>query len=135
LGADLLIHSGREDAREVLRAWTSGRGAEHVVEAVGHAATRRMAVDACAKGGRLLFLGLAENDSALPWIEMTRNELSIFTSFAYAPRDFEASVRLLASRPFDLKPWTETVPLADGEAAFRKMAHDPGATLKLMLSV
>ncbi len=135
LGADLLVHSGREDTREAIREWTSGRGAEHVVEAVGHAATRRMAVDACAKGGRLLFLGLAENDSALPWIEMTRNELSVFTSFAYTPRDFEASVRLLSSRPFDLKPWTETLPLADGEAAFRKMAHDPGATLKLMLSV
>jgi threonine dehydrogenase-like Zn-dependent dehydrogenase len=135
LGADLLVHSGREDTREVLRAWTSGRGSEHVVEAVGHAATRRMAVDACARGGRLLFLGLAENDSALPWIEMTRNELSVFTSFAYTPRDFDASVRLLASRPFDLKPWTLTMPLAEGEAAFRKMAHDPGATLKLMLSV
>ncbi len=135
LGADLTIHSGRENAEEVLRSWTEGRGAEHVVEAVGHAATRRAAVAACGKGGRLLFLGLAENDSPLPWIEMTRNELSVFTSFAYTPRDFEASVRLLETRPFDLKPWTDTMPLGEGEAAFRKMAHDPGATLKLMLKV
>jgi threonine dehydrogenase-like Zn-dependent dehydrogenase len=135
LGADLTIDSGHENAEEVLRSWTDGRGAEHVVEAVGHAATRRAAVAACGKGGRLLFLGLAENDSPLPWIEMTRNELSVFTSFAYTPRDFEASVRLLETRPFDLKPWTEAMPLAEGEAAFRKMAHHPGATLKLMLSV
>jgi threonine dehydrogenase-like Zn-dependent dehydrogenase len=135
LGAEVVVHAGREDVPEVLRAWTDGRGAEHVVEAVGTDATRRAAVAACAKGGRLLFLGLAENDTALPWIEMTRNEQSVFTSFAYAPRDFEASVRLLETRPFDLKPWTEAMPLAEGEAAFRKMAHDPGSTLKLMLAV
>jgi len=135
LGAELVVHAGRENVQEVLRAWTDGRGAEHVIEAVGSDATRRTAVAACAKGGRLLFLGLAENDTALPWIEMTRNELAIFTSFAYAPRDFEASVRLLETRPFDLKPWTQTMPLADGQAAFAKMAHDPGATLKLMLSI
>jgi threonine dehydrogenase-like Zn-dependent dehydrogenase len=135
LGADLVIHGGRDDTREALHSWTGGRGAEHVVEAVGLAATRRAAVAACGKGGRLLFLGLAENDSALPWIEMTRNELSVFTSFAYTPRDFEASVRLLETRPFDLKPWTETLPLDHGQAAFHKMAHDPGATLKLMLAV
>jgi threonine dehydrogenase-like Zn-dependent dehydrogenase len=135
LGADRVIHAGREDPVEAMGAWTDGRGAEHVVEAVGHAATRRTAVAACAKGGRLLFLGLAENDSALPWIEMTRNEQSVFTSFAYTPRDFEASVRLLETRPFDLKPWTLTMPLRYGEAAFRKMAHDPGPTLKLLLAV
>ena len=112
-----------------------GRGAEHVVEAVGVEATRRAAVAASSKGGRILFLGLAQNDSALPWIEMTRNEQAVFTSFAYTPRDFEAAVRLVEARRFDLKPWTETRPLAEGQASFVKMARDPGATLKLMLTV
>ena len=135
LGADLLIDAGREDTAEALRTWTEGRGVEHVVEAVGLPATRRAAVAATASGGRLLFLGLAENDSALPWTYMIRKEHAVFTSFAYTPRDFEASVRLLEMRPFDLKPWTETMPLGEGQAAFRKMAHDPGATLKLMLAV
>ena len=66
---------------------------------------------------------------------MTRNEQAVFTSFAYTPRDFEAAVRLVEARRFDLKPWTETRPLADGQASFLKMARDPGATLKLMLTV
>jgi threonine dehydrogenase-like Zn-dependent dehydrogenase len=135
LGANLVIDASREDAPLALRQWTQGRGAEHVVEAVGVPATRRAAVAATASGGRLLFLGLAENDSALPWTDMIRKEHAVFTSFAYTPRDFEASVRLLETRSFDLKPWTETVPLALGQGAFAKMAHHPGATLKLMLSV
>ena len=135
LGADLAVDGSRPDALDEVRAWTDGRGADHVVEAVGVEATRRAAVAACSKGGRILFLGLAQNDSALPWIEMTRNEQSVFTSFAYTPRDFEAAVRLVEARRFDLKPWTETRPLAEGQASFVKMARDPGATLKLMLSV
>jgi threonine dehydrogenase-like Zn-dependent dehydrogenase len=135
LGADLVIDASREDPAEALRSWTGGRGTEHVVEAVGLPATRRAAVAATASGGRLLFLGLAENDSALPWIEMIRKEHAVFTSFAYAPRDFAAAVRLVEARRFDLKPWTETWPLADGQAAFAKMAREPGDTLKLMLQV
>jgi len=81
LGADLVVDARREDATEALRAWTGGRGAEYVVEAVGLPATRRAAVAATASGGRLVFLGLAENDSALPWIEMIRKEQAVFTSF------------------------------------------------------
>jgi threonine dehydrogenase-like Zn-dependent dehydrogenase len=105
------------------------------VEAVGVPATRRAAVAATASGGRLLFLGLAENDTALPWLEMIRKEHAIFTSFAYAPRDFEAAVRLVEARRFDLGRWTETMPLASGQAAFAKMAREPGEILKLMLAV
>jgi threonine dehydrogenase-like Zn-dependent dehydrogenase len=86
-----------------------------------------------AKGARLVLLGLAENDSALPWIEMTRNEQALFTSFAYAPRDFLDSVELLESRRVDIRPFTETRPLEDGQAGFLKMTRDPGPTLKLVL--
>jgi threonine dehydrogenase-like Zn-dependent dehydrogenase len=135
LGADLVIDASREDPAAALRSWTNGRGVEHVVEAVGVAATRRAAVAATASGGRLLFLGLAENDTALPWLDMIRKEHAIFTSFAYAPRDFEAAVRLVEARRLDLRRWTETMPLASGQAAFAKMAHEPGETLKLMLTV
>jgi threonine dehydrogenase-like Zn-dependent dehydrogenase len=88
-----------------------------------------------AKGARLLFLGMAENDSGLPWVDMIRNEQSVVTSFAYAPRDFEAAVALVQSRRFDLKPWTEARPLEDGQAAFAKMARSPGAILKMMFTL
>jgi threonine dehydrogenase-like Zn-dependent dehydrogenase len=135
LGADLVINNAREDAVRAVRSWAGGAGAEHVVEAVGIQSTRRAAVAMSAKGARLLFLGLGENDSSLPWVDMVRNEQSVFTSFAYAPRDFAASVALVESRRLDLKPWTETRPLEDGQAAFVKMARAPGPTLKMMLKV
>jgi len=133
LGADLAIDAGREDAPEAVRSF-SGGGAEFVVEAVGHAATRLAAVAAAAKGGRIVFLGLADHDSSLPWTSMIRDEKAVFTSFAYAPRDFQGSVRLIEARGFDLKPWTEILPLEQGQRGFTKMAHAPGATLKMMLT-
>jgi hypothetical protein len=35
----------------------------------------------------------------------------------------------------DLKPWTETRPLADGQNGFQKMAKDPGSTIKMMFKI
>ncbi len=133
LGADLALHAAREDAVAAVREWSSG-GADVVVEAVGTAATRRTAVALAAKGARLVLLGLAENDTPLPWIDMIRSEQAVFASFAYAPRDFLDSVDLLESRRVDIRAWTETRPLHDGQAGFLKMARDPGATLKLVLT-
>lgn len=132
LGADLVLNAGREDAASAVRSWSSG-GAAAVVEAVGTDATRRAAVAVAGKGARVVLLGLAHDESALPWIDMIRNEQSLFTSFAYAPRDFAASVALIESRRFDLRPWTEVRPLEDGQAGFLKMARNPGSTLKLLL--
>jgi threonine dehydrogenase-like Zn-dependent dehydrogenase len=90
-------------------------------------------VAVAAKGARLVMLGLAENDSPLPWIEMTRNEQALFTSFAYAPRDFLDSLELLESRRVNIRAFTETRPLDDSQAGFLKMVRNPGATLKLLL--
>ena len=132
MGADLAIHAKREDAKAIVHEW-SGGGADAVVEAVGTEGTRRMAVAVAAKGARLVMLGLAENDSPLPWIDMTRNEQALFTSFAYAPRDFLDSIELLESRRVDIRDFTETRPLDDGQRGFLKMVRDPGAMLKLLL--
>jgi threonine dehydrogenase-like Zn-dependent dehydrogenase len=132
LGADLALDAARDDAVAFVRDW-SGGGADAVIEAVGTAATRRTAVALSARGARLALLGLAENDSPLPWVDITRNELALLTSFAYAPRDFRDSIELLESRRVDIRAFTETRPLEDGQAGFVKMTRAPGATLKLLL--
>ena len=134
LGADAVVVSGREDPVEAVRRGSDG-GAEVVVETAGITATRRQAVGCCRRGGRLVFVGLGENESPLPWIEMIRDEKSVFTTFAYTPRDFVAALRIVASRQIDLRPWTETRPLEDGQAGFDKIAYDPGSTLKMVFEI
>lgn len=132
LGADLTVNSAREDAAARVVEWSSG-GADAVVEAVGTAATRRTAVALAARGARLVLLGLAENESALPFIDMIRNEQTLVASFAYAPRDFLDSLELLEARRVEIRAFTEVRPLHEGQAGFVKMTRDPGATLKLLL--
>jgi threonine dehydrogenase-like Zn-dependent dehydrogenase len=131
IGADHIINSERENAGEAVRRHCPG-GAEFVIDAVGHDATRRGSVNACRKGGRIAFIGMAENDSGLPWIDMIRDEKNVITTFCFTPRDFQASLRLLESRRLKLSDWTEIRPLEEGQASFMKMTYDPGATLKLI---
>ena len=134
LGADHVVVSGRDDPVDAVRRWSDG-GTEVVIETAGISATRRQAVGCGRRGGRLVFVGLAENDSPLPWIEMIRDEKSVFTTFCYTPRDFLAALRLVESRRIDLRPWTETRPLDEGQAGFDKIAYDPGSTLKMVFEI
>jgi threonine dehydrogenase-like Zn-dependent dehydrogenase len=66
---------------------------------------------------------------------MIRDEKSVFTTFCYSPGDFSTALRLVESRQIDLRPWTETRPLDDGQASFEKIAYDPGSTLKIVFKV
>src|SRR5262249_12806833 len=134
LGADRLVNAARGNAVEAVRELTGG-GAEYVVEAGGGGATRRGAGASGGQGGRNRGPRGAGDEPALPLTAMGRDEQAASTSFAYAARDFEASLGMIEPRRFDLKPWTETRTLEEGQAAFAKMAHTPGATLKLMLTV
>jgi threonine dehydrogenase-like Zn-dependent dehydrogenase len=134
LRADHVVASGNEDPVDAVRRWSDG-GTEFVIETAGTSATRRQAVDCSRRGGRMVFVGLAENESPLPWIEMIRDEKTVFTTFCYSPRDFLASLRIIESRQIDLRPWTETRSLDDGQAGFEKIAYDPGSTLKIVFAV
>ena len=134
LRADHVVASGKEDPVDAVRRWSDG-GTEFVIETAGISATRRQAVDCGRRGARLVFVGLAENDSPLPWIEMIRDEKTVFTTFCYSPRDFLTALRLVESRQIDLRPWTETRSLDDGQAGFEKIAYDPGSTLKIVFKV
>src|SRR5688500_2489024 len=127
LGAEMTLSPDDGDVPARLREATAGDGVYCCLDAVGIAATRQSAVASCRRGGRIMLLGLAENESSLPFIDMIRNEQSIGTSFAYTPRDFLDSVRLIESGRVSLGPWTETRPLEEGQSSFMKMAHDPGA--------
>ena len=38
-------------------------------------------------------------------------------------------------RQIDLRPWTETLPLEQGQAGFEKITHHPGPTLKIVFRI
>ncbi|HEV8378706.1 MAG TPA: alcohol dehydrogenase catalytic domain-containing protein [Tepidisphaeraceae bacterium] len=129
IGADAAINIDRQDAKAQIGA------VDYIFDAVGVSSMRRLALDICKRGGRIAFLGMGENESSLPFIDMIRNEQAIFTSFAYTPADFAESVRLIESGTGPLLKWTEHRKLDEGQESFSKMAHNPAGTLKLLFNI
>ena len=128
IGAHQTVNVDQENAKEIGTV-------DYVFDAVGVTAMRRLALDICNRGGRIAFLGMGENESSLPFVDMIRKEQAIFTSFAYTPADFAESVRLIESGTGPLLKWMETRPLEDGQESFLKMTHNPGGTLKLVFRI
>lgn len=106
-----------------------------VIDASGTAAARQAAFDLCRPGGQVVLLGMGDQRSELDFVTSIRKEHRIVMSFAYTPVDFQRALSLIIDGKIDLRPWTETLPLEQGQRAFEKMTRAPGATLKMLLSI
>lgn len=135
LGAKHLINARETDPATAIRAAFGGLGADITIDAHGDESVRRACVAATRKGGEILLLGLHEVQSAIDFTAVVRNELRLQGSFSYTPADFARSKRLIENRDVDLSAWTITRPLEEGQAAFDLLATDPGATMKIILTV
>ena len=80
------------DAAELARE----RRADLVIDAVGAAATRRAALDIVRPGGAVVLLGLHEDETALPFHRVVRDQVALQGSFAYTDADFASALDLLA---------------------------------------
>jgi 2-desacetyl-2-hydroxyethyl bacteriochlorophyllide A dehydrogenase len=106
-----------------------------VVDASGTAAARQMAFNLARPGGQVILLGMGAQRSEIDFVPSIRKEHRVVMSFAYTPVDFRRALDLLIAGEIDLDPWTEKLPLEQGQRAFEKMTRSPGATLKMLLSV
>jgi threonine dehydrogenase-like Zn-dependent dehydrogenase len=133
LGAATLDVSDPAAAREAQAAGKSDF--DVVIDASGTAAARQMAFDLCRPGGQVVLLGMGSQRSEVDFVTSIRKEHRVVMSFAYTPLDFQRALSLLIAGEIDLAPWTEKLPLEQGQRAFEKMTRAPGATLKMLLSV
>ncbi|MDW5593893.1 alcohol dehydrogenase catalytic domain-containing protein [Conexibacter stalactiti] len=101
-----------------------------IVDAVGSAATRRMAAERLRPGGTAVWLGLHAAEAGVDGLDLTRRELRVLGTFAYADRDFRAALELLPALEVD---WTTTAPLRDGIDVFMELIAGPGAATKTLL--
>jgi threonine dehydrogenase-like Zn-dependent dehydrogenase len=128
LGANI-VHTEAE-----LIATSPARGYDITVDAVGMEVTRQTCMKSAKPGGRVVFSGLHAADSMLPINLSIRNELKMFGSFGYTPYDFELALDWLVARKVDLKPWTVTESLLNGQACFERLLHQPGKIAKILLT-
>jgi threonine dehydrogenase-like Zn-dependent dehydrogenase len=134
LGARGAYASG-EEAREALEGPTGGLGADLVIDAVGAEATRRMAVEELLRpGGRVVFVGLHEDDTTLGFHGVVRGQLDLLGSYAFTAEDYAQAVEWLVAGRAGIGDLPPILPLEEGPNAFAELVRGPSERIKVFLA-
>jgi threonine dehydrogenase-like Zn-dependent dehydrogenase len=133
LGAVAVYESG-EEAREALDGPTEGLGADLVIDAVGAEATRRMALDLLRPGGRVVYIGLHDDDTSLGFHDVVRGQLDLQGSYAYTAEDYEQALEWLVDGRAGIGDLPPVLPLDKGPEAFADLVRGPSARIKVFLA-
>lgn len=117
-----------------VQAQTEGAGVDVAVDAVGATITRKQSVAAVAPGGRVVCIGLHDEESPIPINLAIRNEIKVYGSFAYTPSDFQDAIRWLAAERIYIDPWLVKASLVDGKVWFERLIDEPGPVVKTLLT-
>lgn len=134
-GADTGIDASKESVVDAIRQRET-RGIDRVIDAVGLSATRSGALKVLRRGGRVVFLGLHENDSVLPGNGIVRDEFEIVGSFCYSDAEFEEAVAWInAGALTPSASWLDVRPISEGAEAFKEQADGPAPFPKIVLQM
>ncbi|MGQ9829408.1 MAG: zinc-binding dehydrogenase [Roseiflexus sp.] len=133
-GATATVNA-RQNVLNAVQTFAPG-GADAVIDAVGLTVTRDQAVRAVIPGGRVVFIGLHEEESMIPANYIVRQEITVTGSFTYSNADFARALALLAEGRVPLAGnWLEERPLAAGPAAFEELLDGTTHAAKIVLRV
>ena len=87
-------------------------------------------------GGRVVFIGLHDEESILPANYIIRQEVSLTGTFAYTEADFAQAMDLLIRGVVQPSAdWLEERPLSHGPAAFADLVEGKAKVAKIVLTV
>jgi threonine dehydrogenase-like Zn-dependent dehydrogenase len=133
LGAQIAVNSTRQDVLAVTGTLTDGEGVSVAIEAVGLPDTFRLAVEAVAFAGRVVYVGYARQEVCYDTTPFVRKELDILGA-RNALRVFPAVIKMLEKRE---RPFTDLItriyPLAETAQAFRDWDAAPGKVTKILI--
>jgi L-iditol 2-dehydrogenase len=134
LGADETVNVGRADPVRTVKDLTGGRGADLVLECTNKAAGAPQAYDVAAIGGRVVLVGIPEEDTiTLDAHEYRRKELRV----QYVRRSRQAARQalvLLGAGRLRVKPWvTHTFALEGAAKAFEMVDKYADGVLKAVV--
>jgi threonine dehydrogenase-like Zn-dependent dehydrogenase len=134
-GAAFTVNSGNGKVHEELLSLTDGRGPDVIIEAVGMPATFRMAVEEVAFTGRVVYIGYAKEPVAYETRLFVMKELDILGS-RNALDEFGTVIEALRGGHFPVSTIiSRVVPLEQAGDALREWSEDPGAFVKVQVSL
>ncbi len=133
LGAAAAHESG-EEAGLALEERTEGLGVDLVIDAVGAEATRRAALDLLRPGGRVVLIGLHDDETTLGFHGVVRGQFDLQGSYAYTAEDYEQALEWLVEGKAGIGELPPVLPLEEGPGAFANLVAGPSAQIKVFLA-
>jgi L-iditol 2-dehydrogenase len=121
--ADAVINPTAEDVIAKVRELTNGQGFDLALDAVGRSITRRLAVESVHPTGVVVWVGLHEDETSVPGMQIIYGEKVIRGSSAYTDADFATALQLIASGKVEVKSWVQEFPLDEGVEIFWRLAR------------
>ncbi len=119
-GAEITLDP-REGLDDAVAAWTDGEGPTLIIEASGAPMAIRSAVQVVAAAGRIVLVGISDQEVSLPIAAFTRKEMTvlgarnsvgIFAEAVRIVRDNQEKVQRLITHRISLEQVEETIRLA-----------------------
>jgi L-iditol 2-dehydrogenase len=133
-GADQVIHA-KDDVPALVKAGNDGRGADVVAISTAVPQAIRQGLDAAGRGATVLFFAPTEpgEEIALPLFELWRDDVTLTTSYAGAPRDLMTAMDLIRAKRIPVEEMiTHRLPLSEAAEGFRLVAEGRGS-IKVIL--
>lgn len=132
-GAELTVNPIEENVSEAINRWTSGEGANVVIEAVGRPDTIRAALDYVSSAGRVVLVGITPQDVPFPIPLIIRKELDIIAS-RNSRDQFPHVISLIESGAIDPQILiSHVLPFEQISEAFRLIQERPEEVRKVVL--
>ncbi len=132
------VNVERDDPRPVVLELTEGRGADVVIEAVGHQVeTLHLAADICRQGGTVLIFGVPDEEHyPLPiWETLRKNLRWIGSVHPEVQRDLPLALDMIVERRIDVSRMiTHRFSFADAPRAFEMAIERIGEPIKVLLA-
>jgi threonine dehydrogenase-like Zn-dependent dehydrogenase len=103
---DTIVTRNDGDELKRLSELTNGQLADVVIDATGSHRSMSHALNYCAFGGRLVYVGITQEEVSFPHAPvMHRRELSVLASRNALPGDFTRIIKLIEDGQLDTGPW------------------------------
>ncbi len=105
-----------------------------VVDCIGLAATRALAIDVADISALIVQIGLHDGEMAGEARDIVTKELTIKGSYGYNAGDFQDALNLIARQNTLFESLVTYEPLGKGQSVFEKLVSDPEALIKVALT-
>jgi threonine dehydrogenase-like Zn-dependent dehydrogenase len=93
-----------------------------------------MALDLLRPGGRVVYVGLHDDDTTLGFHDVVRGQLDLQGSYAYTAEDYEQALEWLVEGRAGIGELPPVLPLEEGPEAFAELVRGPSAQIKIFLA-